>query len=94
MGDGHGASVLTGRSLSCTIGTPWRFQSICVCVCAVVQEAEAAAAASAAELADIRAKATFILNHLEPKVSLQQPVWVVHASPSLPGPLELLKGAA
>jgi hypothetical protein len=34
-----------------------------------MQEAEAAALASAAELADIRAKATFILNHLQPPVS-------------------------
>lgn len=34
-----------------------------------MQEAEAAAIASAAALADIRAKATFILNHLQPPVS-------------------------
>jgi hypothetical protein len=34
-----------------------------------MQEAEAAAIASAAELADIRAKATFILSHLQPPVS-------------------------
>jgi hypothetical protein len=34
-----------------------------------MQEAEAAASASAAELADIRAKATFILSHLQQPVS-------------------------
>lgn len=38
-----------------------------------VQEAEAAAIASAAELEEIRAKATFILQHMQPPVSIIQP---------------------
>lgn len=53
-----------GMSLTCIL-----FRYSTLVIPSVLQEAEAAAVAAAAELAEIRAKASFILNHLQPPVS-------------------------